>query len=428
MPSILLINPWIYDFAAYDFWAKPLGLLYIASLLRKKGFNVYFFDCTDVNNPYTKLPKPKRKKDKRGHYHKVVVEKPDILEDIPLRYKRYGVEVEAFISFLKDLDEKPSAVFITTRMTYWYPGALEVVKYIKEYLPGVKIVVGGIYPFLCKDHAERTLGRENIYPYYSLSQLFGERITFDMFPPPAFDLYTRLDYAAIMVGVGCPFKCAYCATPILFPKRYTKRPEVCFEEILWIVEEKKVKDIAFYDDALLFEKEKLIKPLLKMILENNVDVTFHNPNGVHARFIDDEIAELMSLCFDKVFLSLETVSKHGKRLHEKVSKKEFERAVEILLNRGFSRERIGVYLLVGFPGQSFEEALEDVNFVKSFGLRPSIAEFSPIPGTPLFEEAKSLSKYPLDEPLFHNNTVFPMENEKFTREELNWLKIYARDQ
>jgi len=27
---LLLINPWVYDFAAYDLWAKPLGLLYLA--------------------------------------------------------------------------------------------------------------------------------------------------------------------------------------------------------------------------------------------------------------------------------------------------------------------------------------------------------------------------------------------------------------
>jgi hypothetical protein len=32
-PHILLINPWITDFAAYNFWIKPLGLLHIASLL-----------------------------------------------------------------------------------------------------------------------------------------------------------------------------------------------------------------------------------------------------------------------------------------------------------------------------------------------------------------------------------------------------------
>ena len=35
-PHILLINPWITDFAAYNFWIKPLGLLYIASLLKGK--------------------------------------------------------------------------------------------------------------------------------------------------------------------------------------------------------------------------------------------------------------------------------------------------------------------------------------------------------------------------------------------------------
>jgi hypothetical protein len=34
-PHILLINPWIEDFAAYDFWARPLGLLTIAGVLRK---------------------------------------------------------------------------------------------------------------------------------------------------------------------------------------------------------------------------------------------------------------------------------------------------------------------------------------------------------------------------------------------------------
>jgi len=25
VPRVLLVNPWICDFAAYDFWAKPLA-------------------------------------------------------------------------------------------------------------------------------------------------------------------------------------------------------------------------------------------------------------------------------------------------------------------------------------------------------------------------------------------------------------------
>jgi len=46
-PPLLLINPWIYDFAAYDFWAKPLGFLYLAAILRKNGFAINYIDCLD---------------------------------------------------------------------------------------------------------------------------------------------------------------------------------------------------------------------------------------------------------------------------------------------------------------------------------------------------------------------------------------------
>ena len=50
-PSLILINPWIYDFAAYDLWSKPLGLLYLASELRRKGFTIHLMDCMDVDYP-----------------------------------------------------------------------------------------------------------------------------------------------------------------------------------------------------------------------------------------------------------------------------------------------------------------------------------------------------------------------------------------
>ena len=34
--TLILINPWIYDFAAYDLWSKPLGLLYLAGWFRER--------------------------------------------------------------------------------------------------------------------------------------------------------------------------------------------------------------------------------------------------------------------------------------------------------------------------------------------------------------------------------------------------------
>ncbi len=46
-PHVLCVNPWIHDFAAFDFWLKPLGLLTLAGMLRQAGIRVSFIDCLD---------------------------------------------------------------------------------------------------------------------------------------------------------------------------------------------------------------------------------------------------------------------------------------------------------------------------------------------------------------------------------------------
>ncbi len=50
-------------------------------------------------------------------------------------------------------------------------------------------------------------------------------------------------------------------------------------------------------------------------------------------------------------------------------------------------DQIGVYLLVGFPGQTAEQIEEDVDRVLAAGALPKLAEYSPIPGTRMWREA-----------------------------------------
>ncbi|MBS3780044.1 MAG: B12-binding domain-containing radical SAM protein, partial [Desulfovermiculus sp.] len=60
-------------------------------------------------------------------------------------------------------------------------------------------------------------------------------------------------------------------------------------------------------------------------------------------------------------------------------------------------------------------------------IRPHLAQYSPIPGTPLFAQAQAHSPYPLqEEPLFQNNALWPCLPGGFTwqkREE--WRKRQA---
>ncbi|MEE8540970.1 MAG: B12-binding domain-containing radical SAM protein, partial [Desulfobacterales bacterium] len=89
-PHILLINPWIHDFAAYDFWAKPLGLLMLAGILRSHGFNISYIDCLDRFHP-SETRTAVGGKQGRGPYLKTRIPKPKRLEDIPRNYSRYGI-------------------------------------------------------------------------------------------------------------------------------------------------------------------------------------------------------------------------------------------------------------------------------------------------------------------------------------------------
>ncbi|MFN3567861.1 MAG: radical SAM protein, partial [Caldimicrobium sp.] len=83
--DFLLINPWIYDFSAYDFWLKPYGLLKLAGLLRKEGYRIYYLDLLDPFHP--SLPKtPKRKLYGTGHFHKEPVLKPIFFKNIPRNF------------------------------------------------------------------------------------------------------------------------------------------------------------------------------------------------------------------------------------------------------------------------------------------------------------------------------------------------------
>ena len=160
--NLLLINPWVYDFAAYDLWAKPLGLLSLAALLEKNEWAIHYIDCLDIHHPALKtlrLKGPKRKPDHRGHFYREEVEKPAPLRPIPRRFYRFGLSPTAFREGLSALPT-PHAVLVTSGMTYWYQGVYEVIGIIKETFPSVPVILGGTYATLCSEHAEGTSGAD----------------------------------------------------------------------------------------------------------------------------------------------------------------------------------------------------------------------------------------------------------------------------
>ncbi len=439
--TILLINPWIHDFAAYDFWIKPLGLLYIASFLRRNGFSVEFIDCLDPWNPQMrKSPahrSPRRNASGHGKYFREIIPKPEALKAIPKNYHRYGVTPQVLRESLSALP-RPQLVMITSMMTYWYPGVFETIKVVKEVLPGTPVVLGGNYVTLCPEHARLSgadylfsgNGEEGLVPL--IEDLLGGELPFlpdgrrlDSYPYPACDLIPHPEQLPIRTSRGCPFTCTYCASRILNPSFRRRDPDQVFKELQFWHASLNVQNFALYDDAFLIDPSLMAIPLLKEIIKHRLPWRFHCPNGLHLREIDDEIAGLMFKAgFETIRFGFETADlKRQSETGGKVTNGDLRQGIKCLTDAGFQREEIGIYLLCGLPGQSASEVADSIDYVQSCSAKPILAEYSPIPGTALWEEAVRVSPFDIQaEPLYHNNTLLPCQGENFTDEMYRALK------
>jgi len=428
-PYILLINPWITDFAAYNFWIRPLGLLFIASLLRANGFRVTLIDCLDFYS--------KTKKYGDGKFFKTKIQKPPPIKSIPKNYSQYGIPEEILLKRLSFLEEKPDLIGITSGMTYWYPGVFKVIGITKNLFQGVPIILGGIYATLCYEHAKRYSGADIVFNgrgELEVLKLIEELTEFKLQTPnselrtniyPAFDLYPQLDYVCIATSRGCPFHCTYCASHLLTKDFIRRDPFKIVEEIGYWINGYHINNIAFYDDALLMEPSKHIVPILKEVIKRGIRCSFHTPNALHIREIDEEVAQLLFQSgFKTIRLGFETSNETAQiETGGKVDNREFRRAVKNLKKVGYSGEDIGVYIMAGLPGQRIGEVEEGIAFVRETGAKPILVEYSPIPHTPLFKKAKQMSSYDLEkEPLFHNNSILPCQWEEFTIEDFRRLK------
>jgi radical SAM superfamily enzyme YgiQ (UPF0313 family) len=439
-PHILLVNPWIHDFAAYDFWAKPLGLLTLASILRRHGFNITCLDCLDRFHAKAPQTDPYARHG-RGPYLKTKIPKPGGLEDIPRNFSRYGIKEKWFREDLLCI-QKPDLVLITSMMTYWYTGVTETIGVIKDIFPDVTIVLGGIYASLCHEHALNCSGAHRIQTgpgEKHILKLVGEHTGFsvtpmfdpddlDTYPYPTFELQSKITYIPLQTSKGCPFACKYCASHFLNPKRMVRNPESVVEEITCWHEKYNVQDFVFYDDALLVDAEKHAVPMLEGIINAGLKVRFHTPNAVHIREISKQTARLMFQAgFKTLRLGLETTSLDIRNeLDKKVTVSEFVRAITCLREAGFDRRMIGVYLLAGLPGQLVESIGNSIQAVKQTGATPILAYYSPIPKTALWPQAVAASRYNLEsDPLFTNNAILPCQSESFSWQTMTHLKKLA---
>ena len=421
-PRILLVNPPIYDFAAFDFWLKPYGMLSIAGKLRGQA-DFVLFDYLDRLAPFS-IRQKSLASDMwgRGRFYFEKIPNPEPLATIPRYFRRFGLPRDMFTDFL--VQEKPfDFVFVQTTMTYWYPGIREVIEDIRKLQPQAKIILGGNYVTLCGSHA-KTLEADVLIHGTDLEPLWKYLdINPDMTQPALWESYENLKTGVLKLSDGCPFSCTYCSVPKVYGKFVPRPLENSLAEFE-LLSRLGVDNIAFYDDALLFQSETVLVPFLEEIIKRDSKINLHSPNALNARFVTSELAELMVRAgFKTFYLGFESASSQWqKQTGSKVFSEELAEAAQKLIAAGANPGNITAYQILGHPHIDIQELEESMRFVHSLGIRGMLADFSPIPGTPDGEYCRKWVN--LDKPLMHNKTAFTIIRLGF--EESNRLKDLQR--
>ncbi len=424
MKNVLLVNPLISDFAAYDLWLHPFGLEFIEYIIRKHtGFNVYYIDFLRVNKDL--YPAYYKKKIYgQGKFHKTHLRKVEsCFQDQYSFYSLYGMPENIITDALLKL-ENIDIILITSLMSYWYEGVMHSISILRKTLGNLPVVVGGMWPIQYPVHSQKMLGKTedchviNTPDLNQLLKLFKSLRLIEH--SDKIDIYKEfrefsqqeipgyIDFSPVITSLGCPFSCAFCLSPVMHRHNCIQRN---YDNVIKDILKGALmnKDIVFFDDALLHNKEKHIKPVLYELARRGIrDSRFHLPNGLNTSLLDEELAFLLKkLNFTTIRLSVEGFDTATMQYsNKKINYSRFIEVLNILENAGIERSKTGFYLLFGLPGQDFDELREfAVEYAKK-GYYVGLSELTPVPGTEVFDLLKGNNPEISQDPININNSTF----------------------
>ncbi len=443
--KVILIYPPVYDFAAFDLYNKPLGLLYVGAFLRESGYEPVLIDAMDRYHP--KMLRQglmdKARPNGTGKYYQQRIERPAQLAHIPRNYYRFGMPEDIIAELLSEYrDDPPAAVIITSMMTYWYPGVAQTIALARKILPNTPIGLGGVYARLMPEHARRVCKPDQLFETSDpadvvnwINKLTDNRTTclsgrpFEDWPAPAYELYHQLPYLMLMTSLGCPYRCDYCSSRFLQPELQQLSPQRFidqFKNLIPLLKPEPHYRIALADDALLVNADNHFIPILDQIAALKIPTRFYTPNGLHCRFISPQVAQRMyDNGFEMIRLSYEAsdeATRWQQASDNKVNDHYFYEAMENLNQAGYQTNQLEAYVLVGMPGQTLEETAASAQAAHRAGLRVRLCQFTPIPHTPLFKTACQEYGIDPDEPLLHNNSILATLDRRVSMDEFQKFK------
>ncbi len=190
---------------------------------------------------------------------------------------------------------------------------------------------------------------------------------------------------------GCPYTCTFCSSPNMWGTRYYMRtPSDVADEMEELITEYDVANFDFYDLTAIIKKDWIVD-LCKEIINRNLNITWQIPAGTRSEAIDGEVADWLYKSGCKIITyapesgSTEVLKIIKKKVH-------LNKMIESIRHSSKRGLNVKINFMIGFPSETHKNILQNLWFLIKASwhgvndMAPAI--FSPYPGSELFEQLK----------------------------------------
>ena len=410
--KVLLINPpqTFYPGSEQPAGNLPIGLMYIAAVLQKSGYQVEILDAFMGAGS--------------------VFQEDNEIINVGLPAELIKQEIEK---------RRPEIVGVAGPFTSQIGNALKISNLTKQVNPKILTVVGGPHVTLVPQEfleeaksVDIAVMGEGEYAMLEIIQTFEGKNNLsevlgiayrqkneiivnksrqpldnlDELPYPAYDLVDMERYLNPPEGIGyrsfqdraismitsrgCPFNCCFCAVHLHMGQRFRAHSaQYVLDHIQFVVNKFKVKNIFFEDDNLTLNLKRF-EAICDGIIERKIKIGWETPNGVRADCLTLELLKKMKQSgANSVFVGVE--SGDQQILDSVICKSlDLNRVVQFAKDAKQIGLKTGAFYIIGFPGETKENMQRTVDFAlglkRDYDVGMHLFMATPSYGTKLYED------------------------------------------
>ncbi|MDJ0985999.1 MAG: radical SAM protein [Desulfobacterales bacterium] len=375
--KVLLINPPTFQEEKPSI--PPLGLAYIAGVLRERHFEVDIIDFDLERDKFRNLAK--------------IIDDfcPDILGIAALT-----LQVDNAYTIAKIVKQKSPEILVVVGGPH--PSSLPE-RTLREAKGNIDIVVigEGEYTFLEIVKGKNLEDIEGIF-YQKNNRIFKNALrppiaNLDELPMPARDLLPIHKYRGwgplkktptthLIASRGCPFDCIFCSEKSVFGNRHRKRgPQKIVDEIEYLVNTYGMRELAFYDDLFTLNKTQVLN-ICKEIQNRKLKIDWKTLSRVNT--VDAEM--LTSMKASGCWLISYGFESGSQEILNNIRKKQ---TIEQCLQAAELTRKAGIkffgFFMLGNVGETEKTICQTIQLAQK--LRPDYFQFTivrPDPGSYLY--------------------------------------------